>query len=192
MGEPRELRVLILDAQPVMRDGLAANLAAEGIEVIAETGAPEAAVEAAARHRPGVVLLDLSLVERHGHALIRRLRASSGGARIVVLSSLEDEGTVGGALRAGAERHLRKDAFREELLAAVRGEPPARGGSLSAREIEVLQLVARGRGDAEIGSLLGVAESTVKAHVASILRKTGTRGRTQAAIRALKQGDIRF
>ena len=192
MTERRALRVLILDAQPVMRDGLALNLAAEGIEVAGQTGDPAAAVEACAGLGPDVVLLDLALVERHGDGLVRALREASIGARIIVLSSLEGDAVVASALRAGAERHLRKDVFREELLAAVRGETPRRGVHLSAREIEVLRLVARGCGDPEIGDRLGVAESTVKTHVASILRKTGARGRTQAAIRALKQGDITF
>jgi len=192
MRETADLRVLVVDAQPVMRDGLTANLTAEGIAVVAETGDPQVAVEAAARHRPGVVLLDLSLLQGHDYALIARLRERSGGARILVLSSLEDDAIVDEALRAGAERHLRKDVFREELIAAVRGEAPPRRARLSAREIEVLLLIARGCGDAEIGSILGVTESAVKTHVASILRKTGSRGRTQAAIRALKQGDIRF
>ena len=192
MPEPRALRVIVLDAQPVMRDGITMNLTAEGIEVAAQTGDPGVAVEACARLGPDVVLLDLSFVERYGDRIVRSLREASVGARIIVLSSLEDDAIIAAALRAGAERHLRKDVFREELLAAVRGDAPRRGASLSAREIEVLQLVARGCGDAEIGTLLGVAESTVKTHVASILRKTGARGRTQAAIRALKHGDISF
>jgi DNA-binding NarL/FixJ family response regulator len=74
----------------------------------------------------------------------------------------------------------------------VRGEGPPPGAALSARETEVLQHIARGCSDAEIGEVLGIAESTVKTHVASILRKMGARGRTQAAIRALKHGDISF
>jgi DNA-binding NarL/FixJ family response regulator len=203
MNELREARVLIVDAQPVMRDGLAANLAAAGATIVAETGDPLAAIDASARLRPDVVLLDLSLVERHGDWVITRLRESLAGGRIIILSSLEDERRIVRALQAGADGHLSKDAFREDLIAAVRGDgappgatsvaaPGERAAALSAREAEVLQLIARGTSDAEIGRSLGLSESTVRMHVASILRKTGARGRTQAAIRALRQGDIQL
>src|SRR4029077_16717052 len=129
------------------------------------TGDPREAIDAAARHRPDVVLLDLSLVARHGDTLLGRLRESAPAARIIVLSSLEDEALIAKALRRGADAHLRKDVFSEELIAAILSDarPPAAGGSagvgstggganrsLSPREAEILQLIARGESDAEI------------------------------------------
>jgi DNA-binding NarL/FixJ family response regulator len=207
MGEHGKARTLIVDAQPVMRDGLAANLAGAGLEIVDSTGDPEEAIEAAARHRPDVVLLDLSLVARHGEPLLARLRESSPAARIIILSSLEDEALIAKALRHGADAHLRKDVFSEELIAAILSDawPPAAGGpdgtgstgaganrSLSPREAEVLQLIARGESDAEIAEKLGASLREVRSHVTTILRKMGARGRTEAAIRALREGDIHF
>jgi DNA-binding NarL/FixJ family response regulator len=195
MGKIREIRVLIVDAQPVMREGLAANLVAAGLSVVADTGDPLAAIEAAGRLRPDVVLLDLALVERHGDWLLGRLREGSKGRRIIVLSSLEDEGRVARALRAGADRHLRKDAFGEELIAAIRGESAGqaearRGAPLTACERDVLALIAKGRTDAEIGGALDLATDEVERLVSAILKKTGDRGRAQAALGALRRGDI--
>lgn len=220
------VRVLIADAQPVMRHGLRLNLETENdVDVVAEASDAGGALVEAARQQPDVVLLDIALLETAGGDLIRRILACSPHSRIILLSSLEDLEDVEAALIAGAWRHLRKDVFREELIAAVRGAPAESsrdGGAgtdasdtgtsksgeresdvpsrlpwaskepLGELEIEILHLIARGLTDQDIGRELGLPESEVQDAVARILRKMGAADRAQAAIRALKRGNMRL
>ena len=210
------IRVVIADDQSMVRSGLRSLLAAEpDIEVVAEAADGESAVTAVKRHRPDVVLMDIRMPVLDGLAATRRLVAEGSAARILVLTTFDLDEYVFEALRAGASGLLLKDATVEELVRAVRvlaagdalldpsvtqrvieafAKAPARQAKdvlldrLTERELEVLNLVARGRSNAEIARELFVSESTSKTHVSSILMKLGLRDRIQAVIYAYESG----
>jgi DNA-binding NarL/FixJ family response regulator len=206
------IRVLIVDDHPVVRQGLRAYLSSRaGIEVVGEAGDGEAAVAEASRLAPDVVLLDLVMPGGGGVEAIRRLRAAGDRPRVVVLTSFAGDDQVVAAVRAGAVGYLLKDVAPADLEAAVRTvhrggallDPSvvapvmaevARGGALSgtgqltAREREVLALLARGLSNRELAAALYVSEKTVKTHVSSILTKLHLSDRTQAALFAVRHG----
>jgi DNA-binding NarL/FixJ family response regulator len=210
------IRVLIADDQPVVRQGLRTFLELqEDIEVVGEAADGEQALLAAAELAPDVVLMDLVMPRLDGVAAIERLRASGSTARVIVLTSFLDEDKVLPAVRAGAAGYLLKDVEPADLVQAIRtvdhgeallhpavaarvlqelsspGGAPARmalHASLTAREREVLALVARGRANKAIAFELGCKEKTVKTHVGNILAKLGLSDRTQAALYAVREG----
>jgi DNA-binding NarL/FixJ family response regulator len=208
--------VLIADDHAVVRQGLRTFLELQDdIEVVGEAADGEQALAQAAALAPDVVLMDLVMPRLGGVEAIERLRASGSTARVIVLTSFLDEDKVLPAVRAGAAGYLLKDVEPAQLVAAIRtvdrGEAllhpavaarvlralvspdgaPARAErheSLTAREREVLALVARGRANKAIAFELGVAEKTVKTHVGNILAKLGLSDRTQAALYAVREG----
>jgi NarL family two-component system response regulator LiaR len=207
------IRVLIADDQPVVRQGLRTFLELqEDIEVVGEAADGDAALTQAAALAPDVVLMDLVMPRLGGVAAIERLRASGSTARVIVLTSFLDEDKVLPAVRAGAAGYLLKDVEPAELVRAIRtvdrgeallhpavaarvlqeliadGARAERHDALTAREREVLALVARGRANKAIAFELGVAEKTVKTHVGNILAKLGLSDRTQAALYAVREG----
>jgi DNA-binding NarL/FixJ family response regulator len=203
------IRVLIADDHPVVRQGLRTYLELQPDIVIAgEAGGGFEAAAQAERLRPDVVLLDMVMPEGDGLDALRRIRAGSGAPRVVVLTSFPADDRVLDAMRAGAAGYLLKDAQPAELLAAIRsahtggaplhpdaaarlvGElrrPSASAVELTAREREVLTLIARGMPNKAIAARLSLAEKTVKAHVSAILRKLDVTDRTQAALRAVRE-----
>jgi DNA-binding NarL/FixJ family response regulator len=203
------IRVLIADDHPVVRQGLRTYLELQPDIVIAgEAGGGFEAAAQAERLRPDVVLLDMVMPEGDGLDALRRIRAGSGAPRVVVLTSFPADDRVLDAMRAGAAGYLLKDAQPAELLAAIRsahtggaplhpdaaarlvGElrrPSASAIELTAREREVLTLIARGMPNKAIAARLSLAEKTVKAHVSAILRKLDVTDRTQAALRAVRE-----
>jgi DNA-binding NarL/FixJ family response regulator len=203
------IRVVLADDHAVVRQGLRTFLdLQDDIEVVAEAGDGEGAVDAALRTDPDVVLLDLVMPGVDGLAALARLRDSR--ARIIVLTSFGDDDKLFAALRGGAAGYLLKDVQPSELVRAIRsahaGQSPlspaiatrvveevAHGGTtapgeLTPRELDVLTLIARGRSNKVIARELGVAEKTVKTHVSHILGKLGLTDRTQAALYAVRQG----
>jgi two-component system, NarL family, response regulator LiaR len=207
------IRVLIADDHAVVRQGLRTFLELqEDIEVVGEAADGEAAVEAAAQLAPDVVLMDLVMPKLGGVAAIERLRERVPAARVLVLTSFLDDDKMLPAVRAGAAGYLLKDVAPAELVRAIRtvdggesqlhptvaarvlreladGAPAAdRAAQLTAREREVLVLLARGRANKAIAYELGVAEKTVKTHVGNILGKLGLSDRTQAALYAVREG----
>ncbi|MGH2935745.1 MAG: response regulator [Gaiellaceae bacterium] len=208
--------VLLADDQELVRSGFRLILElADGIEVIGEAADGREAVRLAKELQPDVVLMDVRMPELDGIEATRRLRQAGVEARVLVLTTFDLDEYVYGAIRAGASGFLLKDAPREQLGTAVRtvarGEallapaitqrlierfvarPPASEvapalAELSARELEVLQLVARGLSNAEIAAELIVGEATVKTHVARILRKLAVRDRVQAVVFAYETG----
>ena len=208
--------VLLADDQELVRSGFRLILElADGIEVIGEAADGREAVQLAKQLQPDVILMDVRMPELDGIEATRRLRQAGVEARVLVLTTFDLDEYVYGAIRAGASGFLLKDAPREQLVTAVRtvarGEallapaitqrlierfvarPPASEvapalAELSARELEVLQLVARGLSNAEIAAELIVGEATVKTHVARILRKLAVRDRVQAVVFAYESG----
>jgi DNA-binding NarL/FixJ family response regulator len=211
--------VLIADDQAVVRAGLRRILEVDAeLQVIGEAEDGVAAVEAARRLRPHVVLMDIRMPRLDGLAATRRLLDEGGQdpPRVLILTTFGLDEYVYEALRAGASGFLLKDAPAEELLDAVRvvargdalldpavtksviarfvalpspnDELAANVGELTLREREVLELLARGRSNAEIAQELIVAEGTVKTHVARVLMKLGLRDRVQAVILAYEAG----
>jgi DNA-binding NarL/FixJ family response regulator len=202
------LRVVIADDQPMMRAGFKAVLEATGdIEVVAEAGDGAEAVEAATRHMPDVVLMDIRMPKMDGIEATRRLPRQ----RILILTTFGLDDYIIAALRAGASGFLLKDAPTARVVEAVRAvaagdavlspaitrqlldqvgrrlpaavsQEPAELAQLTDREREVLRLLAAGLTNAEIAAALVVSEATVKSHVSSLLGKLGLRDRVQAVI----------
>ncbi|MGH3003293.1 MAG: response regulator [Gaiellaceae bacterium] len=210
------IRVLLADDQELVRSGFRLILElAEGIGVAGEAADGKEAVRLAKELQPDVVLMDVRMPELDGIEATRRLRQAGVDARVLVLTTFDLDEYVYAAVRAGASGFLLKDAPREQLVTAVRtvarGEAllapaitkrlierfvdrpaPAEAApalaELSARELEVLRLLARGLSNAEIAAELILGEATVKTHVARILRKLALRDRVQAVVFAYESG----
>jgi DNA-binding NarL/FixJ family response regulator len=187
------------------------------IDVVGEAGDGEEAVALARELKPDVVLMDIRMPKLDGIAATRLLLDEEDAPRVLVLTTFDLDEYVYGALRAGASGFLLKDAPEEQLAAAIRvaadggalfsagvtrrlierfaqldtTAPPPGLDELSARESEVLQLIARGNSNAEIAAQLVLSEHTVKTHVARILQKLDLRDRTQAVIVAYESGLVR-
>jgi len=205
------IRVLVVDDHAVVREGLRTFLSLQdGIDVVGEAGDGREAVAVAERERPDVVLMDLVMPRLDGVQAMRELRARVPRARVIVLTSFLDDDRLLPAIRAGAAGYLLKNVEPSELARAVRaadaGEAlidPAVAARLvnaladgeerdeqplTAREQEVLDLVARGYANKRIALELGIAEKTVKTHVGHVLAKLGVADRTQAALYATRAG----
>jgi NarL family two-component system response regulator LiaR len=207
------IRVLIADDHAVVREGLRAFLALQDdVEVVGEAADGEEAVQAVVRLEPDVALVDLVMPRVDGIEAIARIRAERPHTRVIVLTSFVDEDKMLPAVRAGAVGYLLKDVAPQELVGAIRtvhaggtllhptvveelvrevsrdGAATAAPNPLTAREREVLALIARGRANKAIAFELGVAEKTVKTHVSNILGKLGLTDRTQAALYAVREG----
>ena len=205
------IRVLVVDDHAVVREGLRTFLSLQdGIEVVGEAGDGREAVAVAERERPDVVLMDLVMPRLDGVQAMRELRARVPRTRVIVLTSFLDDDRLLPAIRAGAAGYLLKNVEPSELARAVRaadaGEAlidPAVAARLvdaladgeerdeqplTAREQEVLDLVARGYANKRIALELGIAEKTVKTHVGHVLAKLGVADRTQAALYATRAG----
>jgi DNA-binding NarL/FixJ family response regulator len=203
------IRVLIADDHPVVRQGLRTYLELQpGIEVAGEAGGGIEAAAQAQRLAPDVVLLDMVMPGGDGLEALRRIRAAERAPRVVMLTSFPADERVLEAMRAGAAGYLLKDAEPSELVAAIRavhaggsplhpdaaarlvGElrrPGPAAPDLTARERDVLALLARGLANKAIAQRLSLSEKTVKAHVSAILRKLDVTDRTQAALRAVRE-----
>lgn len=208
------LRVLIVDDHPTFRAGLRALLATdERLRVVAEASTGAGAITAVASSAPDVVLMDVHMPGVDGVEATRRIVDAAPHVAVVVLTMHDDDGTVFAALRAGARGYLLKGAPRAEILrainAAAAGEAlfgpaiarrmmayfgrPAPSAAppfpeLSAREREILELVAAGWPNADIARSLGVAPKTVRNHVSTIFAKLQVRDRSEAIVRAREAG----
>jgi DNA-binding NarL/FixJ family response regulator len=202
------IRLLIVDDHPVVRDGLRVTFTGEpDIEVVGEAANGLQAVERVRSLGANVVLMDLRMPELDGVRAIRRLRESSPDARVLVLTTFDTDSDVLPAIEAGATGYLLKDAPTEELLRAVRAahqgqsvlspsvanrligqvRKPQRG-TLSPREVEVLQLVADGTTNREAAAKLFISEASIKTHLLHIYAKLDVRDRASAVAEAYRRG----
>jgi DNA-binding NarL/FixJ family response regulator len=205
----RQIRVLIVDDHPVVRLGLRALLEAQpDMEVVGEAGDGARAIEAHAQLQPDITLLDLRMPGLSGPDTILGIRKVAPQAHIIVLTTFDGDEDVFRAVQAGARGYLLKGTFPEGMLEAIRNvhagqrliapEVAARladrvsSPSLTAREVAVLELVAKGMSNKEIGAALFVAEDTVKNHLKHIYAKLGVGDRTEAALLAVQRGIIRL
>ncbi|MGI5267628.1 response regulator [Nonomuraea sp. CA-218870] len=205
----RPIRLLIADDHPIVRDGIRGMFAGDpGFEVLAEAGDGAQAVELARTLEPDVILMDLRMPVMDGVAAIRRLAELGLRARVLVLTTYDTDKDVLPAIEAGATGYLLKDTQRDDLVRAVR--TAARGESvlspsvatrlvgqvrtpadpLSAREIEVLDLIAQGATNREVASRLFISEATVKSHLLHVYTKLGVNDRAAAVAVAFRRGLI--
>ncbi len=195
------LSVMLVDDHLIVRRGLASLIGDEpDLTVVAEASSGEEAIALASVHRPDVIVLDLRLRDMSGIDVAEALR----GHRILMLSSFMQEEDVRRVFDAGICGYLSKDKDSAELLKAIRAVgqgnrylPPEislllakseHSSHLTARELEILKLIAEGRANKQIGEILTLSENTVKNHVKSILAKLNAKDRTHAVTEALKRG----
>ena len=212
------VRVVVVDDQSAVREGLALLIEAlPGITVVGQAPDGLVAVEVVAETAPDVVLMDLAMPRCDGVAATRKLRDAHPGTQVVVLSTYADEDSILRALDAGALGYLTKSATRDEIgraihaaaagqavldpevqrrlvAAAIKAPPPPapdnHADDLTARETDVLRLLAAGRTNREIAKTLFVGEATVKTHINRIFAKTGSRDRAQAIRYAYTNGYV--
>lgn len=210
------IRLLLADDQVLVRRGLRMILETEpDFHVVAEAADGQEALDAAATHRPDVILMDLRMPNLDGIAAIERLPAE---AKVLVLTTFSADAQVYAALRAGASGYLLKTAPPEQLVAAVRtvaagdalldpritrrliqeavsgpapDSSPATLSSLTDRELEVLQHVARGSSNAQVAAAVFLSEATVKTYLSRVMTKTATRSRAQLVVLAYETGLVR-
>ena len=203
------IRVLVADDHVTVREGLAAIIGRQpDMAVAAEAATGQAAVDLWREHRPDVTLMDLRMPVMDGAVAIAEIRRADPAARIIVLTTFDTDSDISRAIRAGAKGYLLKDTEREELLDTIRrvhaGEtciPPAvvaklaagmSTESLTARELDVLRMLAAGRSNKEIAIKLSITETTVKSHLRSIFTKLGVLSRTEAVTVASRRGLVQF
>ncbi|MFF8875669.1 response regulator transcription factor [Streptomyces massasporeus] len=219
-AEPKSARVVVADDQTVVREGIVMLLGLlPGIEVVGAAGDGEEAVALVAGLAPDVVLMDLRMPRCDGVEATRRIRAEYPGTQVVVLTTFADDESLFPALEAGARGYLTKDAGGDEIVRAVHSvlsgdaglspgiqrrllerlaqaepvpaapsEPP---DGLTAREMEVLLLIAEGLNNPEIARRLHVSTATVKTHINNLFTKTGLKDRAQAVRYAYAKGLVR-
>ncbi len=203
------IRVVIADDHSVVRQGLRMFLALDReLEVVGEAANGAEALERARQLRPNVVLMDLIMPVMDGIAATTAIRRELPETEVVALTSVLEDASVVGAVRAGAIGYLLKDTQGDELCRAIKAaaagqvqlapqaaarlmrevRAPDSPETLTERETDVLRLLAQGQANKEIARALGIGEQTVKTHVSSILAKLGVQSRTQAALHAARIG----
>jgi DNA-binding NarL/FixJ family response regulator len=218
MPDSQVIRVLIVDDQQLVRAGLRAVLAEGAIEVVGECADGAEAVEAVCRLRPDVVLMDARMRRMDGPEATRRIREQPGAPPVLALTTYDDDDTLEASLTAGAAGFLLKDAPGEEIIRATRSVAAGAGwldpsvaervlrvyrgrtgsrrdgaallAQLTARELDVLKLIAQGLSNEEIAGALFLSEATVKTHINHLLSKLELRDRAQAIVFAYRQGVV--
>jgi len=206
---PKAIRLLIVDDHPAFRAGLVALVADQAdMQVIAECGDGQTAIELYRRKRPDVVLMDLRLPVLSGVEAIIGIRKEFPDARVIVVTTYDLDEDIYRAMQSGAKSYLMKDMSKDEIVGTIRAvnlgreKLPSvvsdrlaerrRRQDLTLREVEVLQLLVKGRSNKEIASALSIAEDTVKSHLKTLFAKLGVQDRTAAAISAIQHGIVRL
>jgi DNA-binding NarL/FixJ family response regulator len=201
------IRVMLVDDHPAFRKGMAALIESEpDLSVVGQTGDGREALQIYRETKPDVVLMDLRLPGMGGVEAILAIRKEFPDARVIVLTTFDMDEDIFRAIQSGAKSYLLKDTPDDELSETIRAVhagqqvlPPKvadrlavrqRRADMSEREMEVLQLLIKGRSNKEIGSSLFVCEDTVKAHLKSLFSKLGVHDRTEAAISAIRHGIV--
>ncbi|MGW8319060.1 MAG: response regulator [Candidatus Promineifilaceae bacterium] len=209
------IRIIVADDHPVVRDGLVAMLATQAdFEVVGQAGDGQEAVQQYLAIRPDVTLLDLEMPVMDGVAALRQIRQHDSEARVIVFTAFDTDERILQAVQAGAAGYLLKGAPRADVFSAIRivfeggsllqpviasklmrqvtrvSETSKISEELTARELEVLQLLAQGLQNKEIAAKLIISERTVKFHVSSILSKLDVGNRTEAVAVAVQKGLI--
>jgi DNA-binding NarL/FixJ family response regulator len=209
--DARRISCLVVDDHAIVREGMRRVLAQkEDMVIVGEASSGEAALEMVARRRPEVVVIDARMPGMGGVAAVSRIRADNPDLRIVMYTAHAEQDLLWDALNAGAQGFVLKDSESDELVKAIRqvvaGDPyvdprlapdflrqlakPRAGGILSAREREILQMIADGHSNREVSERLVVSVETVKTHVKHILAKLEAEHRTQAVAIAIRQSLI--
>lgn len=211
--EKKKIRVMVVEDQNVVREGIVAILSFQpDVEVVAEAEDGLQAVELARICKPEVVVLDMVMPHQDGLATIPKLKADNPDVRILVLTSFAESDRVYQAIKAGALGYMLKDATRLQLMQSIRdvscgqasihpsialkvihefdhqSNPSFAGEPLTHREVETLQLIARGLSNQEIAASMYVHERTIAKYVSNILNKLHVSNRTQAALYAIREG----
>jgi len=207
MNSPQSIRVMVIDDHQIVRQGLVALINTEpDLTVVAEGANGQQAIELFRQHQPDITLMDLRLPVISGVEATKAIRREFPTAKIIVLTTYDGDEDIYRALRAGAQSYLLKGISFEELLEAIRTvhaglrRIPAAvaerlaerlvGPELTGRELQVLELIVKGKSNKEIATELVISEATVKTHINSILSKLGVSDRTQAATSALQRGIV--
>jgi len=204
---PKTIRILTVDDHALLRHGIAALVEIEpDMELVAQASTGREAIEQFRRHRPDITLMDLQMPDISGIEAIIAIRSEFPDARIVVLTTYAGDVQVLRALKAGARGYMLKGDVHTDLLETIRAVhagrkrvPPEVAAELAmhtsedqltARELEILKLIAKGNANKEIAAQLSVREDTVKSHVGNILEKLGANDRTHAVTIGIKRGII--
>jgi DNA-binding NarL/FixJ family response regulator len=212
-----QIRIFIADDHPVVREGLTAMISGEDdFEVVGEATNGLEAVDKSLKIKPDVVLMDLRMPGLDGVEAIRQIAATDPSIKFIILTTFSDDEGIFRGIEVGARAYLLKDAPREELFKAIRAvykgesliQPVVASKvldrfaelsrqsqspeTLTEREVEVLNLVAKGSANKEIAASLNISNSTVKTHIASIFQKLGANDRTEAVTQAIRKGIIRL
>lgn len=206
-AETPSIRVLVADDHPLMREGIGAVIGSQpDMHIVGEAGDGREALRLYRELRPDVALIDLQMPDVNGIEAIQAIRSEFPDARIAILTTYGGDARALQAIKAGAQAYLLKSALRKELTEAIRALAAGRRyfpaeiaaelanhfgqDCLSPREIEVLQLIARGHANKDIASDLNLSEDTVKGHLRSIMSKLGANNRTHAVTIGIERGFI--
>ncbi|MBC8063946.1 MAG: response regulator transcription factor [Chlorobia bacterium] len=206
------IRIVIVDDHEIVREGLRALFVGQrDFEIVAEAGNGDEAEAVCRKHHPDVALLDLRMPKSGGSEAVLKVKAASPTTNVLVLTSYLEPGIVREMLRAGALGFILKDVAKHELLDAIRSTAEGKSvlhadaqvqlvnevsgkqdhsplEELTAREMDILRLIASGRSNKEIANDLSLTEGTVKGYVSNVLAKLGVQDRTQAALMAVREG----
>ena len=202
-----KIRILIVDDHPVVRTGLTSMLGTQtGFEVVGAASDGEEALAMVNRTAPDVMLMDLRMPGMNGIDLLRALQSFSTPPRVIVLTSFETDEDIYRAVQAGAHGYLLKSTMQQEMTAAIRAVhqgkrhiPPRIAArlaqrmsrpALTARELEILEMLAKGLTNKQIGAVFQISGNTARNHVNSILEKLEAADRTEAVSTAIQQGII--
>ncbi len=209
MAATTPVRILVVDDHPLLREGVAALIATEpDLQLVAMAADGREAIEKFRATRPDVTLMDLQMPHMSGIDAVISIRNEWLDARIIVLTTYAGDALAMRALKAGAQAYVLKGMVRKELLETIRAVSEGHrrvqsdvavqiashtaDAALSARELQVLELIAAGHSNKAIGSRLSINEETVKGHVKNILAKLGARDRTHAATMAFRRGILQI